>query len=60
MGALLNFIQGLLFEKTYLIVLKDETGLKSKLNVSILILIGSYVRIFKKGEITLSLQKREL
>ena len=43
-GALLNFIWGLLFEKTYLIVIKDETGLKSKLNASTLILIGSYVR----------------
>ena len=44
LGALLNFIEGLLFEKTYLIVIKDETGLKSKLNASTLILIGSYVR----------------
>ena len=43
-GALLNFIWGLLFEKTYLIVIKDETDLKSKLNASTLILIGSYVR----------------
>ena len=43
-GALLNFISGLLFEKTYLIVIKDETDLKSKLNASTLILIGSYVR----------------
>ena len=31
-------------EKTYLNVIKDETGLKSKLNASTLILIGSYVR----------------
>ena len=37
-------VEGLLFEKTYLIVIKDETGLKSKLNASTLILIGSYVR----------------
>ena len=44
LGALLNFIYGLLFEKTYLIVIKDETGLKTKLNASTLILIGSYVR----------------
>ena len=44
LGALLNFIWGLLFEKTYLIVIKDETDLKSKLNASTLILIGSYVR----------------
>ena len=36
--------QGLLFEKTYLIVIKDETGLKSKQNDSTLILIGSYGR----------------
>ena len=43
-GALLNFIWGLLFEKTYLIVIKDETDLKSKLSASTLILIGSYVR----------------
>ena len=43
-GALLNFIWGLLYEKTYLIVIKDETDLKSKLNASTLILIGSYVR----------------
>ena len=28
-GALLNFIKGLLFEKSYLIVIKDETDLKS-------------------------------
>ena len=34
----------ILFEKTYLIVIKDETDLKSKLNASSLILIGSYVR----------------
>ena len=32
LGALLYFIKVLLFEKTYLIVIKDETGLKSKLN----------------------------
>ena len=44
LGALLNFIWGLLFEKTYLIVIKDENDLKSKLNASTLILIGSYVR----------------
>ena len=34
----------LTFEKTYPIVLKDETGLKAKLNVSTLIFVGSYVR----------------
>ena len=45
---LLNFKYILLFEKTYLIVLKDETGLKTKLNASTLVLIGSYVR--KIGE----------
>ena len=39
-GALLNFIWGLLFEKTYPIVIKDETDLKSKLNASTLILMG--------------------
>ena len=31
-----------IFEKTYLIVIKDETGLKFKMNVSTLFLIGSY------------------
>ena len=36
--------QGLFFEKTYLIVIKDETGLKSKQNACTLILIGSYGR----------------
>ena len=60
--TLLNYISDLLFEKTYLIVLKDETSLKTKLKASSLILIGSYVRkigsaIFKKGEKTLSLLK---
>ena len=33
-----------IFEKTYLIVIKDETGLKFKMNDSTLFLIGSYVR----------------
>ena len=42
--ALLNFILGLLFEKNYLIILKDDTGLKFKRNASSLIFIGSYVR----------------
>ena len=32
------------FEKTYLIVIKDETGLKFKMNDSTLILIGSYAK----------------
>ena len=32
-----------IFEKTYLIVIKDETGLKLKINGSPLFLIGSYV-----------------
>ena len=30
--------------KTYLIDIKDETGLKSKINASTLILIGSYIQ----------------
>ena len=33
-----------IFEKTYLIVIKDETGLKFKMNDSILFLIGSYAQ----------------
>ena len=33
-----------IFEKTYLIVIKDETGLKFKINDSTLFLIGSYVQ----------------
>ena len=46
-------------KKTYLIVLKDENGLKSKLNSSTLIMIGSYVQklvalYLKKEEMTLS------
>ena len=54
---LLNF-----FEKTYLIGLKDETGLKSKLNTSTIILIGSYVRklvasYLKKGDNSLLAKK---
>ena len=32
------------FEKTYLIVIKDETDLKFKINDSTLFLIGSYVK----------------
>ena len=32
------------FEKTYLIVIKDETGLKFKINDSTLFLIGSYAQ----------------
>ena len=31
-----------IFEKTYLIVIKDKTGLKFKMNDSTLFLIGSY------------------
>ena len=34
-----------IFEKTYLIVIKDETGLKFKINDSTLFLIGSYAQI---------------
>ena len=33
-----------IFEKTYLIVLKDERGLKFKINDSTLFLIGSYAQ----------------
>ena len=33
-----------IFEKTYLIVIKNETGLKFKINVSTLFLIGSYAQ----------------
>ena len=33
-----------IFEKTYLIVIKDETGLKLKINDSSLFLIGSYAQ----------------
>ena len=33
-----------IFEKTYLIVIKDETGLKFKMNDSALFLIGSYAQ----------------
>ena len=33
-----------IFEKTYLIVIKDETGLKCKMNDSTLFLIGSYAQ----------------
>ena len=33
-----------IFEKTYLIVIKDETGLKFKINDSSLFLIGSYAQ----------------
>ena len=33
-----------IFEKTYLIVIKDETGLKFKMNDSTLFLIGSYAQ----------------
>ena len=43
-GGVLRSACGAFIEKTYLIVIKDETGLKSKLNASSLILIGSYVR----------------
>ena len=32
------------FEKTYLIIIKDETGLKFKINDSTLFLIGSYAQ----------------
>ena len=33
-----------IFEKTYLIVIKDETGPKFKMNDSTLFLIGSYAQ----------------
>ena len=33
-----------IFEKTYLIVITDETGLKFKMNDSTLFLIGSYAQ----------------
>ena len=33
-----------IFEKTYLIVIKDETGLRFKINDSTLFLIGSYAQ----------------
>ena len=33
-----------IFEKTYLIVIKDETDLKFKINDSTLFLIGSYAK----------------
>ena len=33
-----------IFEKTYLIVIKDETGLKFKINDSTLFLSGSYAQ----------------
>ena len=33
-----------IFEKTYLIVIKDKTGLKFKMNDSTLFLIGSYAQ----------------
>ena len=33
-----------IFEKTYLIVIKDETGLKFKINDSTLFLMGSYAQ----------------
>ena len=33
-----------IFEKTYLIVIKDELGLKFKMNDSTLFLIGSYAQ----------------
>ena len=33
-----------IFKKTYLIVIKDETGLKFKINDSTLFLIGSYAQ----------------
>ena len=41
LGALLKFKFS---KKTYLIVIKDETGLKSKINDSTLFLIGSYAQ----------------
>ena len=40
-GALLKFK---ISKKTYLIVIKDETGLKFKINDSTLFLIGSYAQ----------------
>ena len=51
-----------IFEKTYFIVLKDDTGLKFKINVSTLFLIGSLKIgsiILKNGEISQCLQKTE-
>ena len=33
-----------IFEKTYLIVIKDETGIRFKINDSNLFLIGSYAQ----------------
>ena len=33
-----------IFEKTYLIVIKDKTGLKFKMNDTTLFLIGSYAQ----------------
>ena len=39
-GALLKFFS----KKTYLSVIKDETGLKFKINDSTLFLMGSYAR----------------
>ena len=33
-----------IFEKTYLIVIKDETGLNFRINDSTLFLIGSYAQ----------------
>ena len=41
LGALLKFKFS---KKTYLIVIKDETGLKFKMNDSTLFLIGSYAQ----------------
>ena len=42
MAACIAEIQ--IFEKTYLIVIKDETGLRLKINDSALFLIGSYAQ----------------
>ena len=73
-SALLRFVSGKdrnrrvaeiqIFEKTYLIVIKDETGFKLKINDSTSFLSGSYaqnlVALYKKnGEITQWLQKTE-
>ena len=41
LGALLKYK---FWKKTYLIVIKDETGLKFKINDSTLFLIGSYAQ----------------
>ena len=45
-GCALDVAKIQIFEKkTYLILIKNETGLKFKINVSTLFLIGSYAQI---------------